>query len=312
MSVDLCSSNNPNGGGPACDKDRGIPSVLIVGDYEWQPADFATAAAFKARLKTQSLLARGSAGKLIVLPALLNVEKATSEAVTGTLNQGFTEVIRDGIPAWNYGVKIAAKHAGRLRGLNGEQKVMTVDHNLLAWGAATSSGTWKGESTRMHIGYDDFSDGQNSKFVPVSVTYTDVQEFALSAAYLPLDFNVGDYGKLKDVQLTLVSSATNVHNLTGKIATGQIGKLLDVYTDYSTAMANTARWTAKNTATGVAFTITSVAVNAGGYWVVTLDSTMWTALSAGDKVTINWAAPTVLDAAGVTGVEGIEIIVTKP
>lgn len=314
MALDLCAVNMPNAGSPNCDKSRGIPRYIIVGSKEFEPADYATVAAFKAAFKAATLVGRNQSGKLIVLPVIADVQKKTSDNQTGTLNQGFTEVLREGFPSFDGGVQISNKHAQKLRPINGQDvKVSVVDHNLNYWGTYVSdSGNFRGESAKVFIGGDDWSDGQNSKTILINVAYTDVEEFKGSSAYMTIDFSVKDYGQLKDVDLTLVSSASNVHNITGKISTGKVGYKLDIYDDYAAAMANVARWTAVNTATGAAFTITSVAQNAGGYWVVTLDSTAWTALSSGDKVTINFAAPSVLDAAGATGIEGVELIVEKP
>ena len=314
MALEMCSVNTPNGGAPNCDKSRGIPRYAIIGDYEWQAADFASIAVFKARLKTQTLKGRGESGKLIVLPLFADVQKRTSENQTGSLNQGFTEVLREGFPAFDGGMQISNNHAQKLRPLNGaDQKVTIVDHNLNAWFTyLSSSGNARGEDAKLFIGGDDFTDGQNSKTVLCNIAYTDVEAFKQQSRYFTIDFSVADYGRLKDVDVTLVSGggASNVHNVTVKIKTGKIGYLLDIYSDYAAQLANTSRWTCKDAA-GAAFTITSVAQNAGGYWVITLDSTAYSALTAGDHLYLNLAAPSVLDAAGATGIEGVVLQLTK-
>jgi hypothetical protein len=313
MALDLCSSNMPNAGVPLCDKSRGIPRYLIIGDYEFTTGDVVSIAAFKAAFAVQCLVSRNGSGKLIVLPLVTDVQNQTGDNQTGTLNQGFTEVLREGFPAFQLGVQISNNHAQQLRPLNNtDVKVFVVDHNLNVWGAITPAGKFRGESGRLFIGGDNFTDGQNSKTIPIYLSYTDIEEFKASSRYFTIDFSVKDYGQLRDGVLTLVSSTTNVHNITLKFKTGKIGLSLDAYPDYATALANAARWVAKNTATGAAFTITSVATNAAGYWVVTLDSTMWTALASLASVTLNLAAPSVLDAAGATKLEGVEIILTKP
>lgn len=314
MALDLCSLNMPNAGAPGCDKARGIPRFLIVGNYEFTVGDLATIATFKAALKAQTLVGRNLTGKLIVLPLIMNVEKKTSAHKEGTLNQGFSEVLQEGFPAFIGGVQISNLHAQRLRPLNGQDvQCFVVDDKLNVWGTWTGNSTFRGESSKIFVGGDDFTDGQASKTVEINVSYTNVEEFKASSAYFTIDFAVSDYGKLKDVQVVLVSGggASNVHNLTGKIKTGKANYWLDVYIDYSTLMANVARWTLINNQTGVAVTITSVAVNAGGYWVFTIDSTAYTALTIGYTLTVNFAAPSVLDAAGVTGVEGLSLILTK-
>jgi hypothetical protein len=58
--------------------------------------------------------------------------------------------------------------------------------------------------------------------------------------------------------------------------------------------------------------MTSMAVNSGNKgWDITFDSTAYTALSTGAKIKINLADPTTLDAADVTGIEGVAVIATK-
>jgi hypothetical protein len=314
MPTNLCSTNMPNAGAPDCDKSRGIPRYLVIGDGEFDVADYASVAAFKAKLKAATLVGRNQSGKLIVLPIVANVERKTADNQTGTLNQGFSEILREGFPAWDLGLQISNNHAQKLRPLNGQNvKAFVCDDNLNVWGAVTSTSKFRGEAAKIFVGGDDFTDGQSSKFILVALSYTDIVEFKMSSRYFTIDFSLSDYGKLKDAELVEAAAASsNVFKITGKIPTGKIGYKLDIYTDYASAMANIARWTCVNNQTGAAFTITSVATNAGGYWVVTLDTTLWTALGSGDSVTLNFAAPSVLDAVGVTNIEGIAIVLTKP
>jgi hypothetical protein len=314
MALDLCAYNLPNGGAPACDKTMGIPRYLIVGDGEFSSAQYATIAAFKTQLKAGTLVARGGAGKLIVLPIIADVQNKTGENTTGTLNQGFSEVIRQGFPAFDFGVQISNNHAQKFTALNNQDiKVFIVDNNLNVWGVETSTGNFRGFSSRIFVGGDNFTDGQGSKVILISWSSTDVEEFKISSRYFTIDFSVADYGKLKDVILfEKAAQASNVIKVSGKIKTGKVGYYLDIYADYSTGLGSAARWEATNTATGAAVTLTSVAVNAAGYWDVTVDSTTWTALASGASITLKLKGPSVLDAAGVTGIEGIEVIVTKP
>lgn len=314
MSLDLCAVNLPNGGAPACDKTMGIPRFMIVGDYEFTSANYASIAAFKAALKAATLVAAGGSGKLIVLPIIANVENTTGENTTGTLNQGFTEILREGFPSFNFGVQVSNNHIQKFRALNNQDlKVFIVDHNLLVWGVVTSLDKFRGFASRLFVGGDNFTDGQSSKTQLFAWSTTDVEEFKASSRYFEIDFSVSDYGKLKDVELyEKAAASTNVFNISGRLATGKIGYKLDIYSDYSTAMANASRFTCVNNQTAAAHTITSVATNAGGYWVVTLDSTAWGALASGESVTLNFAAPSVLDAANATGIEGVAIVLTKP
>lgn len=314
MALDLCAYNLPNGGAPACDKTMGIPRYLIVGDGEFTSAHYATILAFKNQLKAATLIAKGGAGKLIVLPIIADVQNKTGENTTGTLNQGFSETLRQGFPAFDFGVQISNNHAQKFTALNNQDiRVFIVDNNLNVWGVETSTGNFRGFSSRIFVGGDNFTDGQASKVILVSWSSTDVEEFKIASRYFTIDFAVSDYGKLKDVELYQKAAlASNVAKISGRLKTGKVGFYLDIYADYSTGLGSAARWEAVNTATGAAFTLTSVAVNAAGYWDVTFDSTLWTALASGASVTLKLKSPATLDAAGVTGIEGIEVVITKP
>lgn len=314
MALDLCSINSPNSGAPACDVSRGIPRYLVIGSKEFVANDYASLTAFKAAFKAATLLPKSSSGKLIVLPIIANVENATEANATGTLNQGFSEVLREGNPSFNFGVQISNRHAQVLRQLNGKDvKVFVFDDKKNLWGTRTDAGIFKGESAKFFAGGDNFTDGQASKVVTFNLAYTNASEFYDFSAYFTLDFNVNDYGQLKDVQIVeKAAAATNVFKVGGQIKTGKVGLTLDIYEDYSTALAAVGNWVVKRLDTNATMTITSVTADAANKgWTVTVDSTAFTALSAGTKVSINLAAPSVLDAASVTGIEGVEIIYTK-
>lgn len=308
MSQELCSLNLPNAGVPACDKTRGIPRYLIIGDKEFTAGEFADIPSWKAAFKAATLVGRSQVGKLIVLPIIADVANTTEANKEGTLNQGFKEVLREGFPSFNFGCQISNNHAQKLRPLNGQDvKCMTVDDNLNVWGTYTSAAKFRGESAKIFIGGDNFSDGQNSKTILINVAFTDVLEFKMNSRYFTIDFAVSDFGKLKDVDLTDAGgSAAGVRHITGKIKTGKVGVKLDIYADYAAVMANVARWTV-SADDGSVISVFSVAQNAGGYWVVTLTAGEYAAIGVGVILRLNFAAPSVLDAAGATGIEGVEI-----
>lgn len=314
MALNLCGVNLPNSGAALCDKEMGIPQFLIAGDKGFDNTETLTSAAFKAALKAAGLVARNTSGKLITLPLAQDVQNRTGDNVTGTLNQGFTEVIRQGLPAFDLGVKISNKHSQLFTPLNNQDlSIFVVDHNLNVWGAIDDNNKFVGFSSKLFSGGDNFTDGQNSKTQLISWSITDIVQFKTAARYMPIDFSVKSYGVLKDVYLEeAAANASNVFKVTGKIRTGRVHLDLDVYADYSTAMANAARWTLINATTGASITLTSVAANAAGYWDVTIDSTAYTALGSGAKMILSWAAPATLDAANVTGVESVSVILTKP
>lgn len=316
MALDLCSINTPNGGAAGCDKDRKIPRYIIVGSYEFTPSNYASPTAFIAALKAATLKSRNQSGKLIVLPIIQDVQNATEADAEGSLNQGFKETLREGAPAFKYGVKISNKQAQILRKLNGQDVyVFTIDSDKVAWGTLLSTGNFRGESAKLHISGDNFTDGQNSKVVTVGVSYLDAEEFKGSSAWfdLPSTFSPAQYGRLKDVDLAVVSAAANVISVGITLATGKVGTKLNIFDDYSAALAAAGNWICTNNQTGAPIVITGVAANAATKcWDVTLTSATFTALASGDKITLSLAAPSVLDAANVTGIEGVEVIYAKP
>ncbi|MGL6149134.1 MAG: hypothetical protein ACRC1V_11825, partial [Plesiomonas sp.] len=117
-----------------------------------------------------------------------------------------------------------------------------------------------------------------------------------------------------DVQLyEKGAAASNALKVSARIDVGEAGKVVDLYTDYATTLFSTANlWYAKNVATGAAVTITSIASNAAGYGVLTLDSTTHGALASGAKVEIGTVLPPALKSGGVMGIETVSFIYTKP
>jgi hypothetical protein len=102
-----------------------------------------------------------------------------------------------------------------------------------------------------------------------------------------------------DTVLALVSQATNVANISATVAGGK-----GLGDNYSTEIADIDAWKATNAQTGADFTITSVTYNSTSkYFVVTLDSTAFTALTTGDKVNIDLVDVAALKALGVDGFE---------
>jgi hypothetical protein len=92
-----------------------------------------------------------------------------------------------------------------------------------------------------------------------------------------------------------------------------IGKLvLDIYDDYGALLAplTFTAFTGANFTT--ALPITSVAVDATlKALTVTFDVTTYNALAAGTKIKLVAPIPSVLDAANVTGIEILSLVITK-
>lgn len=314
MALNLLSINNPNTGAPAGDLKRGIPRYLVISAKEFDSDDLASSSAMQTAISEASLLARDASDKLVVLPLIANVELANEANKEGTLNQGFKEVLLEGNAAINAGVRISNRHAQILRQWGNRDLIaFTVDENKRFWGNYTSASKLKGEEIRLFVGGDGWSDGQNSKTVLLNIVWTNPVNFYDFSKCIQLEFNVADYGQLMDVQIVeKAARSSNVFTLGGEIETGIAGLKLDIHEDYATELANAARWKVTRGDTGGEVTLTSVTSDAGNAgWDITLDSTEYAAIPAATVLTFNLAAPSVLHAAGATGIEGKSMTYTK-
>jgi hypothetical protein len=110
------------------------------------------------------------------------------------------------------------------------------------------------------------------------------------------------------------AAVSNVYKIGAKVINTQLGADQNLYTKYATELASSSLWEAHTGATfSTTLALTSVAgdsTNKG--WTVTADNTAWTALPSGTKIRFRLKDPATLLAAGVRGIEGIPIIVTKP
>ena len=103
MSISLCSTSVGNTGVIQCDVAPGIPVALIV----WNDSAAITAVTgslFQPYFEAASKLSKTAAGKAFIFPVVQNIEDKTEANVTGSLNQGFTTVLREGKPAYDFKV----------------------------------------------------------------------------------------------------------------------------------------------------------------------------------------------------------------
>lgn len=130
-------------------------------------------------------------------------------------------------------------------------------------------------------------------------------------AFVQADFDPSEIKGLQDINLSVVGTPTGgVYQV--KATTGCSQK--NLFSLYSTALASASLWKVYSVATGAELDITSVAANAGlEAFTVTLDTadTDYTAVTATGKIRIELADPTALDAADVSGYEGIPVTVVR-
>lgn len=320
MSFSLCAAANlPNTADIDCDISKGVLDRLYIYNGEIAAADYATPALFLTKLIANSKKSRNDSEKIFPLSLVYETTDKSEANKTGTLGYGFTQILREGLPSYEVKLRIGNTLYKQLRKFNNQTvRLLEYDKNTRFWG--TQVGTkFKGYQANLFIDGGKVATGQNveEKVCTLTISILDNSEYKDNSYYMPILGNITSIVGLKDVVLTEASAhVANVWKVAVKVPTSQIGGYLNMYDQYSTQLAAAGLWTATSThpTTGVvsALAITSVAVDAAlKAWTVTLDSTAYTALTAGSIITINLAAPPTLDTADVTGIEGSDLAAVK-
>ena len=317
MATNLCGIIGGNVGPIQCEKKPGIPKKIFPGAKTFVSADYADSATFKAALLAACKLAMGSSTKLFPSPEVQGVEDKTEANKEGTLAFGFKEVLLEGLPAWEFKFLMGTTEYQAWRKFNGATiPVFITDNQNLFWGKRS------GATNTDLVGFDaylwftgnKFGNASENVVVTGTISLRSATDFHDYASYIPFNFNINDAKGLMDVVLSEpVSHTSNVYKIKAEILTAQLGNKINLHDDYAAVLNDDALWVAHTGANyGTALTITSVAADATNKgFTVTFDSTAFTALSSGAKIKFNLAAPSVLDAANVVGVEGTAIILTK-
>lgn len=299
-----------NSGDPLCDVIRSKPYMLILLDagVGFSSAERASVTAFVTALKAKTRAARGS--RAYIIKDLTNFEdtsQAPGKAAIGNLStQQLT--ITDAIPSFDFQHRKGELFHKQLTAAeNASLTLLVVDDKYLVLGTVTSGGLLTGFSlSEFYVGLPKFANASTPANYPFSIALESVTEYKENLGLFQADSTIVGASGINNVALSLVSQAVNVANIKA-LSTG--GKNLGDL--YSTELADGALWTATNKQTGADMTITSVTWNAGGYFVVTVDSTEYAALTAADIVEINLASASDLSDAGVDGFEStgpVEIV----
>jgi hypothetical protein len=316
MSFSLCGSVGANTGVIKCDRRRGIPKKIIIGSAVFDSTDYASASAFDAAFIADFKLATGNASKLYPFPEITGASDKTEANKESTLGAfGPKVTLIEGRPAYEFDVIAGSTLEKSLRKFNGQQvPVFIVDNSNAIWGKLDENKDFVGTDCLIFTTPHKFGDGANGQTTKVSISFVSASDFSDSAAFIETALSISDMVGLLDVTLAeYAAHAFNVHKMKGFIPTSSPGVSLNLYDNYADELASAALWTAFTGATfATPLTITSIAKNVSNKgWDITFDSTAYTALSAGAKIKINLATPDVLDAADVTGIEGIAFIATK-
>lgn len=298
-----------NTGIPLCDAIANIPNGLIGLDsgVEFSASDLASKSAFVTKLKTLTRNPRGT--RAYPIWSLINFEDQTVAATKISVGNLSTAQITgvDEVPAFSFQHRIGELFHKQLIKLQSQNlKWLIVDDKYLVVGTETSSGGLTGyTATEFKAASRKWGTPSSASAYPFSLQFSDVTEYKENAAIFQADSTIKTAKGINDVVLSLVSQATNVANIKALSSGGKdVGALFS-------ELANGSLWTATNEQTQADVPITSVTYNASGYFVVTVDSTAFTALTTGDKVAINLVSAADLSTAGVDGFEStgpVEIV----
>jgi hypothetical protein len=297
------------------DPSRGVLKKIFIFNDVVGSADYADAATFLAFLVAASKKSATDAGKLFPLPEAQDISDKSQANKEGSLGLGFTQILQEGKPA--YEVKVFAGNitAQQLRKFNNQiVRVLEFDANDKVWGA--KSGTdFQGFKAKLFFTGGKIATGQNVEEGVITFTLSILSnsEYFDSARYMSIDGEIEDVVGLVDADAEFVSKSSNAHKVKFFVPTSKMGEELNLGDEFSTELASASlfdAFTGASFATSLA--ITSVAWDsATKSFVVTFDSTAYSALSAGAKIKLVPKSPVTLDAAGVDGVEIGSIILTK-
>lgn len=317
MSFSICGSIDTNTGSINCDIRRAVARIPILGGKAFSSSEYADSDSFHTALSAAVKLAKGSASKLFPFPEIQGVTNQQEANAEGTLGLGLKFIMREGKPGYAFDIVVGSALEKKLRKFNKQTvPVFIADDADNVWGKLDSNSNFVGLEALVFVTGKPFSDGASveNERSQVIIQFKSAKDFFDNSAFMPIDFDLNSVTGLLDVNFREPSAhVSNAHKVIAEIETGKLTEKINVYDTYADEFEDEALWTAF-TGAGytTALTITSVAkdtVNEG--WTVTFDNTAYTALSAGAKIKLNFAAPSVLDAADVTGIEGNAIILTK-
>lgn len=316
MAVDIL--NTPNCGGATstfnsgfalCDVIRKAPKALLLVDsgVEFNASQRASIAILTAAIKTAT---RGSRGArvfpIMQLTNFEDVSTAPTKAAVGNLSiQQIT--MQQGVPAFNFQHRKGDLFHQQLSAAqNANLKLFIIDDAYVLYGTKTPAGNLTGFTlSEFYAELAKFATATEPSKYPFSVVLESIIEYKENLAIVQLDATILNISGNVEVNLNTPGAplvqAANVAKIT---PIGRGGKNIGVL--YPTALAVVGAWTAINMQTGAAFTITSVTWDSVNLrFNVTLDSTAYTALTTGDKVSIDLVTPAALLALGVDGFESL-------
>jgi len=314
MSLSLCTQSVDNTGELACDKSRGVLKKLLIFNGNIESADYVDQDAFLAKLVANSKLSKSDSDKVFVINEAQDLADSSEANKEGTLNLGFKTVLLEGKPAYKVKFFAGADLLKRLRTFNNQTiRIIEYDANGVFWGTKSGS-NFKGFQAKLFFTGNKIATGQNVEegVVEVTVAILSTSEYFDNDYWVESSGNVEDIVGLIDVKLIKISNVSNVYKIGMEIFGSNLIENYNIYDDYGTEIAALTFTAGTGTNYGTPLTITSVAADANlKCLTVTFDNVEYTALAGGTVIKLTPPTPTVLDAADVTNIELLPVLLTK-
>jgi hypothetical protein len=315
MALSLCASSVDNTGELSCDKSRGVLKKIYIFNGSVAADDYTTEDELFAKLVSNSKLSKSDSNKIFPISEAQDVVDSSESNTEGTLGLGFKAIVREGRPAYTVKIFAGADLLKRLRTFNNQTvRILELDANGTIWG--TKSGTnFKGFQAKLFFSGNKLATGQGIEegVVTFTISILSTSEYYDNPYWASLaGNNVEDIVPLIDVPMAYVSAASNVHQISMKIAGSNLIEDFNIYDDFMDlidALTFTAKSGAGDPSTSLA--ITSIVKNATlKTLAVTYDNTAYGAATGNIKLLP--PTPATLDAADVTGIELLEVTYEKP
>lgn len=288
-----------------------IKNLAIFGGY-LTSAETADAASLQTALNAKSLKAKTANDKLYWLPEVQNYENRAEQNTTGALNLGPTVMLKEGKAGYEIKCDGSSEFAKAMRRWNNKTVgILEFDSNRKLWGRASGTDFY-GYSAKIFVNAMSVASGQAPEegIVTITVSFLSSTEYGDQAKCL--DLSLIDTALIKTQNDAVLAEAGakagSVYKIKVGIPLGEMNKVYDVVAKFPAvaAVGNFEAFTGANFGTSVP--VTAVAINANGYLDITLNDA---SVTVGSKISLNLKAPSVLEAAGVTDIEGVAVILTK-
>lgn len=290
------------------------PNKLGIGGATFDEGDAVDNDTFYAALIAATKLDTGNDDKLFFINNILDPNDITEADKKGAVGEGVPQVLVEGRPAFTYRVEIGHDLYKRLRVLNKQRvPVFTYDDAQNLWGCKDAEGNFAGCEAIFFIS----ENRQQTSTAPVSalitIAYTSAKVYNDEAFYVPVELGELEPAGLLDGELREVSYVSNVYKIAFEAPTARYGKVINLAEKYNAELV-AGLFNARTGATyGTTLAITSVSYDSTlKCLTVTFDSTAYTALASGAKIKLYLDDVATLEAANIPGIEGVEVIITKP